>query len=203
MSEADSEILNKRKRKAFMRDLHSRHPGFRLAVREDARFSASQRGERFDFRPGRDTVLQVIRLMWVSDAFAAHVVYRLRTTLLRRRIPVLPRLLHRFCMLTAQVSIGDGVVMHPGVYIVHGQVVLDGLVEVGPTSVISPWVTLGLRAGNVQGPIIGTGVHIGTGAKIIGPVKIGSGARIGANAVVVKDIPDGVTAVGMPARVLE
>ncbi len=202
MSEAESEIPSKRKRKAFMRGLHARHPGFRLAVREDARFSASQRGERYDFRPGLDTIFQVIRLMWVSDAFTAHVVYRLRTALLRRRIPVLPRLLHRFCMRTAQVSIGEGVLMQPGVYIVHGQVVLDGLVEVGPATVISPWVTLGLRGGNVQGPVVGTGVHIGTGAKIIGPVTIGHEALIGANAVVVSDIPDGATAVGMPARAL-
>ena len=186
-----------------MKDLHTRHPGFRLAVVEDARFSASQRGERSDFRPGRDTVFQVIRLMWVSDAFTAHVAYRLRTTLLRRGIPVLPRLLHRFCMRSAQVSIGEGVLMQPGVYIVHGQIVIDGLVEVGPASVISPWVTIGLRGGDVQGPIVGFGVHIGTGAKVIGPVKIGPEAVIGANAVVTRDIAGGETAVGMPARALK
>jgi len=185
-----------------MRTLHERHPGFRLAVSEDARITASQRGERYEFKSRRDTLVQVIRLMWVTDAFTAHVAYRLRTTLMRRRVPALPRLLHKFCMRSAQVSIGPGVLMHPGVYLVHGQLVLDGLVEVGSGAVLSPWVTIGLRGGNVQGPTIENSVNIGTGAKIIGPVTVGTEALIGANAVVTTDIPAGVTAVGMPARVV-
>ena len=51
--------------------------------------------------------------------------------------------------------------------------------------------------------MVGNDVHIGTGAKIIGPVTIGSEALIGANAVVNRDVPEGATAVGMPARALE
>lgn len=185
-----------------MRTLHERNPGFRLAVREDARTTAAQRGERHEFRSRWDTFCQIVRLMWVSDAFTAHVAYRLRATLLRRGVPVLPRFLHRFCMRNAQVSIGPGVLMHPGVYLVHGQLVLDGLVEVMSGAILSPWVTVGLRAGNIQGPTIGRGVNVGTGAKIIGPVTIGDEAFIGANAVVISDIPAGATAVGMPARVV-
>jgi len=71
--------------------------------------------------------------------------------------------------------------MQPGVYIAHGQVVIDGFVEIEPGVVIFPWVTIGLRAGNFDGPKILDGVHIGTGSKVIGPVTIGKGARIGAN----------------------
>ncbi|HMW46628.1 MAG TPA: hypothetical protein PKD47_12140, partial [Solirubrobacterales bacterium] len=97
------------------------------------------------------------------------------------------------------VSIGDPVVMHPGVYIVHGQVVLDGIVEIHPGVVISPWVTIGLRAGNVVGPTVREQVNIGTGAKLIGPIDIGAASSIGANAVVVDDVPAGTTAVGVPA----
>ncbi|MCB1349551.1 MAG: hypothetical protein KDK11_13260, partial [Maritimibacter sp.] len=52
-------------------------------------------------------------------------------------------------------------------------------------------------------PVIGDDVDIGAGAVILGDVKIGRGARIGANAVVVKDIPSGAIAVGVPARILE
>lgn len=182
-----------------MRTLHARHPRFRPSVALDARYTCSQRGERSEFRSGFDTFCQVIRLMWVSDAFAAHVSYRLRASLMRRRVPFLPRLLHRYAMRSAQVAIGPGVLMHPGVYIVHGQIVIDGLVEIGMGTVISPWVTIGLR-GSVQGPVIGNDVNIGTGAKIIGQVEIGREAKIGANAVVTTDLPAGVTAVGMPAR---
>jgi serine O-acetyltransferase len=189
-------------KRKFMRSLHQRHPGFRIAVAQDARFTCSQRGERSEFRSGFDTFFQVLRLMWVSDAFAVHVSYRLRTALLRRGVPILPRILHRYAMRSGQVSIGPGVYMHPGVYLVHGQLVLDGLVEVQSRVVLSPWVTVGLRAGNVQGPTIEPDVNIGTGAKIIGPVTIGAESLIGANAVVVDDVPRGVTAVGLPARVV-
>ena len=63
-------------------------------------------------------------------------------------MPVLPRIAHRLAMVLAQVSIGDPVVMHPGVYIVHGQVVIDGLAEIHPGVTIAPWVTIGLRAGD-------------------------------------------------------
>jgi serine O-acetyltransferase len=147
-----------------------------------------------------DTALQVGRLAWVSDAFAAQVLYRVKARAQARGVPVLPRIAHRLAMLLAQVSVGDPVVMHPGVYIVHGQVVLDGLVEIGPGVVIAPFVTIGLRAGDVQGPVLEAGVSVGTGAKVIGPVRVGQGATIGANAVVVDDVAPGTTVVGAPAR---
>jgi len=117
-------------------------------------------------------------------------------------VPVLPRLAHKLAMAVAQVSIGDPVVMAPGVYIVHGQVVIDGPVEVGAGTVISPWTTIGLR-GSFDAPVVESYVSIGTGAKILGPVRLGSGAKIGANAVVLEDVPAGATAVGVPARIVE
>ena len=189
-------------KRKFICSLQKRHPGFRIAVGQDARFTCSQRGERSEFRSGFDTFFQVLRLMWVSDAFAVQVSYRLRTALMRRGIPFFPRMLHRHAMRSAQITIGPGVYIHPGVYFVHGQRVVDGLVEIRTRVVLSPWVTVGLRAGNVQGPTIEPDVNIGTGAKIIGPVTIGSESLIGANAVVVDDIPAGMTAVGMPAKVV-
>ena len=68
--------------------------------------------------------------------------------------------------------------------------------------VIGPFVTIGLRAGELQGPVVERGVSIGTGAKVIGPVRVGAGARIGANAVVVGDVAPGATVAGAPARPL-
>jgi len=50
--------------------------------------------------------------------------------------------------------------------------------------------------------VLGDNVFIGAGAKIIGPVRVGSDVKIGANAVVTRDLPDGATAVGVPARVI-
>jgi serine O-acetyltransferase len=183
----------------FWRALHERHPGLRKAIVADARVSAQHRGERHEFRSGWDALTQVLRLCWTSDAFLGQVLYRVKARAQARGIPVLPRLAHRLAMVLAQISIGDPVVVQPGVYIVHGQVVIDGLVEVGSGAVISPFVTIGLRAGDVQGATIEPGVSIGTGAKVIGPVTVGAGATIGANAVVVGDVAPGATVVGVPA----
>ena len=106
-------------------------------------------------------------------------------------------------MALAQVSIGDPVVVAPGVYIVHGQVVADGLVEIESGVALFPWVTLGLRAGEVRGATIERDASIGTGAKVIGPVRVGRRAKVGANAVVVNDVAPGTTVVGAPARPVE
>jgi serine O-acetyltransferase len=187
-------------RRSFMRDIHSRHPRLRQALVADAAVTAAHRGERADFRSPADALLQVMRLIWVSDAFGAQTLYRLKARLQALGVPVLPRLAHRLAMAWAQVTIGDPVVVHPGVYIVHGQIVIDGIVEIQSGVVISPFVTIGLRGGDLLGPTIERDVSIGTGAKVLGGVRVGAGAQIGANAVVLDDVPPGATVVGSPAR---
>ena len=192
--------MNDEARSEFWRALRARHPRLREALVADARITARLRGERHEFRSRADAAAQMARLAWSSDAFLAQALYRVKARLQARRVPLLPRLAHRLAMATAQVSIGDPVVVAPGVYLLHGQVVIDGLVEIGEGAVIAPFVTIGLRAGDVSGATIEPGVSIGTGAKVIGPVRIGAGATIGANAVVVGDVPPGATVVGAPAR---
>ncbi len=187
-------------REAFLRALRSRHPRLRDALPADARITALYRGERHEFHSRLDLTLQILRLAWVSDAFLAQAAYRAKARMQALGVPILPRLAHRVAMALAQVSIGDPVIVHPGVYLLHGQVVADGLVEIHPGVAIAPWVTIGLQAGDVQGATIERDVSIGTGAKVIGRVRVGAGACIGANAVVVDDVPAGATVVGAPAR---
>jgi serine O-acetyltransferase len=184
----------------FWKSVRTRHPRFLEAVAADAELTARMRGERHEFRSRGDLLAQAVRLAWTSDAFLAQVLYRAKAHAQARRIPIVPRICHRLAMSSAQVAIGDPVVVAPGVYIAHGQVVIDGIVEIGSGTVIFPWVTIGLRAGHLRGATVGPGVSIGTGAKIIGEVSIGAGATIGANAVVVDDVPEGVTVAGAPAR---
>jgi len=184
----------------FWRALRLRHPRFREALVADARVTALHRGERNEFRSRLDTAAQIGRLAWTSDAFLAQALYRAKARLQALGVPILPRIAHRLAMALAQVSIGDPVLIHGGVYILHGQVVIDGIVEIQPGAVIGPFVTIGLRAGDVRGATIERDVSIGTGAKVIGPVRIGQGSRIGANAVVVADVAPGVTVAGAPAR---
>lgn len=144
----------------------------------------------------------MVRLAWVSDAFAGQILYRAKAHLQARGIPILPRLAHRLAMTVAQISIGDPALVGPGIYIVHGQVVIDGLVEIHSGVVIAPFVTIGLRAGDVIGPVLEAEVSVGTGAKLIGPIRVGRGATVGAGAIVVDDVPAGTTVVGAPARVV-
>ena len=145
---------------------------------------------------------QALRLMLVSDAFFALTAYRVKARLQAKGIPLLPRIAHRLAMITGQVSIGDPVLVHPGIYVPHGQIVVDGLVEIHSGAVLRPWITLGLIGPGVVGPTIGAKARIGTGAKVLGDVKIGENALIGANAVVLEDVPPNATAVGVPARVV-
>jgi serine O-acetyltransferase len=189
-----------RERKKFMRSIRSGHPCFLEAALADAAVNASNRGERHEFRSRLDAAAQMVRLAVVSDAYAAQLAYRAKARLQALGVPLLPRLAHRVAMTSAQVSIGDPVVIEPGVYVVHGQIVIDGLVKIATGVTIGPFVTIGLRWGNIVGPTIGRDVKIGTGAKVIGPITVGAGARIGANAVVVDDVAPGSTVAGSPAR---
>src|SRR5436305_9141013 len=108
---------------AVWREIRARHPRLRQALVADARVTALYRGERHEFRSAFDTLGQIVRLAWVSDAFLAQALYRTKARLHALGVPILPRLCHRLAMAIAQVSIGDPVVMAPGVYIVHGQFV--------------------------------------------------------------------------------
>jgi serine O-acetyltransferase len=186
----------------FLAGLRARHPRLWPALLADARVTAGYRGERDVFRSRGDAVLQMLRLALVSDAFLGQALYRAKAALQARNVPLLPRLLHRLAMMTAQIAIGDPVVVQPGVYIAHGQVVIDGLSEIGAGVVIFPFVTIGLRAGDYRGPRVQDAVSIGTGAKLIGPITVGAGARVGAGAVVVDDVPPGATVMGVPARIV-
>jgi serine O-acetyltransferase len=128
-------------------------------------------------------------------------LFRCKRALQRRRVPLLPALLDRACILLFNVNLGDYTDVGGGLYLPHGNVVVDGMVSIGRNCVIGPWVTVGTR-GSVAGPRIGDNVFIGTGAKLLGDIRIGDGAKIGANAVVLDDVPAGATVVGIPARIV-
>jgi serine O-acetyltransferase len=106
-----------------------------------------------------------------------------------------------------------GIEIHPGatigqrVFIDHGfGVVIGETAEVGDDCTIYQGVTLGgtsLTKGGKRHPTLGRGVIIGAGAKVLGSFTVGEGAKVGSNAVVVKEVPPGATAVGNPARIVE
>ncbi len=105
-----------------------------------------------------------------------------------------------------------GIEIHPGArigrrfFIDHGMgVVIGETAEIGNDVTLYHGVTLGGTTWNKgkRHPTLDDDVVVGAGAKILGPIYIGKGAKVGSNAVVVRDVPAGCTAVGIPARVVE
>ena len=177
-------------------------PRLFAAISADAAAFSSYRSERHRFGGQLERIANVLRLIWQADAFLAMLLCRLRMSLVAHHVPILPTLLHRMCMMLSQVSIGDSVFIDAGVYLLHGQISIDGDVWIGQGVTISPWVTIGSIEGNMQGPTLGDRVFVGTGAQILGPVSVGANAKIAANAVVLGDVPAGATVAGAPARVV-
>jgi serine O-acetyltransferase len=104
----------------------------------------------------------------------------------------------------------SGIEVHPGarigrrLFIDHGMgVVIGETAEIGDDCTLYQGVTLGgtsLTRGQKRHPTLGSGVIVGSGAQVLGPFRVGDGARIGAAAVVLREVPDGATMVGNPAR---
>ena len=127
---------------------------------------------------------------------------------------------HLLARIISQLSrFFTGIEIHPGakigtnLFIDHGMgVVIGETSEIGNNVTIYHAVTLGGISPSINSesqrdekrhPSIGNDVVIGSGAQIIGPVKVGNGARIAANAVVVNDVPENSTMVGVPAKIIK
>ena len=179
-----------------------KRPPFLRALGRDALAFALHRGEAAKVRTRFGRVLYALRLPFRASEYSGLALYRLRVLLRAAHIPLLPTLINWFCAIAWGISIGDYVLVNDGAYIPHGRLVIDGPVSIDSGCVLCPWITIGLLQGEVRAPQLGKGVFVGTGAKILGPVRVGAGARIGANAVVLSDVPARATAVGAPARII-
>lgn len=127
--------------------------------------------------------------------------YRIPGRVLRAPFSVAYKILKVISQILTGIDLPCEVVVGRRFRIEHfGGIVISGDTVFGDECVIRNGVTCGLRHTGVRGaPTFGDRVDVGTGAKILGPVKIGDDAKIGANAVVLKDVPPGAIAVGVPA----
>ncbi len=132
-------------------------------------------------------------------------LHRIAHWLFRGELYFLARLVNHMSRFMTAIDIHPGAIIGRNFFIDHGFVVIGESAEIGDDVTIYQHVTLG-GTNPTNGepgkrhPTIGDGVIIGSGAQVLGPIMVGPRARIGANAVVTKDVPDGATMIGIPAR---
>ena len=138
--------------------------------------------------------------------FHALLVHRLAHWLWGIRLRWLARLISHLGRFLTGIEIHPGAQIGRRFFIDHGMgVVIGETAEIGDDCTFYHGVTLGGTSWNKgkRHPTLGNGVVLGAGAKVLGPITIGDGARVGSNAVVVKSVPPGATAIGIPAHIVE
>lgn len=135
-----------------------------------------------------------------------YIIMKMQKTsnrLLKKHIPLLPRIIFLFSRLLCGCSIPPSVEIGDNTRFAHnalGVVVHDKCV-IGKNTIIQANVVLGGKDG--KAPIIGDNVQIGAGAVVLGGITVGDNSIIGANAVVTKDVPMNCMALGVPAKITE
>ncbi len=148
-----------------------------------------------------DTSPKALLKAWLTDGSFTMVAYRFSQSCTRVHLGFLGAISLKLAAIFTQAVIGRGTDFGPGFVVLHSTgIVINGRVRGGRNVFLEHGVTIGEEKRGV--PTLGDDVFVGAGAKIFGGLKIGNGVRIGANAVVLTDIPDGATAVGIPARVV-
>ena len=135
----------------------------------------------------------------------AVLMHRIAHRLWRRRWRFPARLLAWWARVVTNVDIHPGAQIGQRLFIDHGAgVVIGETAQVGDDVTLYHGVTLGGTSWSPgkRHPTLNSGVLVGAGAKILGPITVGANARIGANSVVIEDVPPGMTVVGIPGRIV-
>ncbi|MBQ3032792.1 MAG: serine O-acetyltransferase [Deferribacterales bacterium] len=169
--------------------------GFFRLVREDMQAV-------FDRDPAARSKLEVFLCY---SGFHAVVVHRICHRLWNMKFYLIARIIAQFSRFMTGIEIHPGAKIGRRVFIDHGMgVVIGETAEIGDDVTIYHGVTLGGTSlkKEKRHPTIGNNVVIGAGAKILGPFRVGNRVRVGANSVVIKEVPDDATVVGVPGRVV-
>ena len=147
---------------------------------------------------------------WGAQGFWVMIVYRfgrwrygVRPVILRQLCSLIYKLLYKLVQIITGIELPCEVPVGRNFIIDHfGGIIISGFAKFGDNCRIRDGVVVGIsRVGENHAPSIGNNVDIGSGAKLLGPVRIGDNVLIGANAVVLCDVPDNSIAVGVPAVV--
>lgn len=135
----------------------------------------------------------------LTDGTYAMITYRMMQASRRCRLVPLAMLFNKLNVFFGRCIIGRGADFGAEFVLIHSYgVVINTAVRGGRRVFLEHGVTIGAEKG--AAPVLADDVFVGAGAKVLGGVHVGSRTKIGANAVVVSDVPDGATFVGIPAR---
>ena len=147
----------------------------------------------------------LLEILLCYPGFQAITLHRISHSLWKYRLPLVPRLLSQLTRTLTGIEIHPGAKIGKGVFIDHGMgVVIGETTEIGNRCLLYQGVTLG-GTGKESGkrhPTLAENVVIGAGAKVLGAIQIGANTRIGAGSVVVRDVEENSTVVGIPGRVV-
>ena len=147
----------------------------------------------------------LLEILLCYPGFQAITLHRISHSLWKYRLPLIPRLLSQLTRTLTGIEIHPGAKIGKGVFIDHGMgVVIGETTEIGNRCLLYQGVTLG-GTGKESGkrhPTLAENVVIGAGAKVLGAIQIGANTRIGAGSVVVRDVEENSTVVGIPGRVV-
>ena len=144
-----------------------------------------------------------IEVFLLYPTIHALIAYRISHYLYINKLFFLARLISQISRFFTGIEIHPGAKIGRGLVIDHGMgVVIGETSEIGDNVLLYHGVTLGGTGKDKRKrhPTVGNNVVIGAGAKVLGPIYIGSNSKIGANSVVLNNVPEGATAVGIPAK---
>ncbi len=177
---------------------------------------AEKRAEKMEWMESiADTVLAVkqrdpaarstAEILLLYSGVHAMMAYRVANRLHKQGKCFSARAISQIARHMTGIEIHPGATIGKGLFIDHGMgVVIGETAEIGDDCTIYQGVTLGGTGKDVgkRHPTLGDNVMVGAGAKVLGPVYIGSNSKIAANAVVLREVPENSTAVGIPAKVV-
>jgi serine O-acetyltransferase len=146
-----------------------------------------------------------LEVLFLSSGVHAILAYRVAHKLYISKHYFPARLISQLARAWTGIEIHPGATIGKGFFIDHGMgVVIGETAEIGDNCSVYQGVTLGGTGKDLgkRHPTLGDNVMVGAGAKVLGPFTIGANSKIAAGAVVLKEIPDDATAVGVPARVV-
>jgi len=145
-----------------------------------------------------------VEVLLTYSGLHALVFHRIANRMLKLHIPILPRFISQIGKFFTGIEIHPAATMGNALFIDHGMgVVIGETTIIGDNVTLYQGVTLG-GTGKEKGkrhPTIGNNVVIGAGAKVLGNITVGDNSYIGSNAVVIKDVPNNSTVVGVPGRI--